>query len=84
MLSLYHLLLPVEAPRECCDFQPKGKLPQPLAYPHQGHPILAGVKLLKTHSTCVCLSFAKARFCIQTRDLVFQPYQDGGNPGCEE
>jgi len=27
--------------------------------------------LLKNHSTCLCLSFAQARFHIQTRDLVF-------------
>jgi hypothetical protein len=57
--------------------------PQPLEYAHQRHPILAGVKLLN-HSTCVCLSFAKERLHIQARDLGLQPYQDGGNPGCEE
>ena len=34
--------------------------------------------MLKNHSTCVCLSFAKARFRIQTWDLVFNHIKMAG------
>lgn len=43
----------------------------------QGYLILVGVKLLKNHSTYVCLSFAKERLHIQTRDLVIRNIKMG-------
>ena len=38
----------------------------------QGYLILVGVKLLKNHSRCICLSFVKERLHIQTWGLVFR------------
>jgi hypothetical protein len=43
----------------------------------QGYLILVGVKLLKNHSTYICLSFAKERLHIQTRDLVIHNVKMG-------
>jgi D-arabinose 1-dehydrogenase-like Zn-dependent alcohol dehydrogenase len=43
-----------------------------LVLPESQQALEYGVKLLRSHSTCVCVSFPKEGFHIQPRDLVFR------------